>query len=121
MAVSLSVPFGVFRVIGIGYAARAASAWWPTERLLMEDVSCGFHPVETRAGTGHSVPPILIDRLVFLLARYLTYIGSPWPEGKLREGVEQFIREYPTPDSATEDAETPHDTPCNENDSRRQV
>jgi hypothetical protein len=31
------MPFGVFEIVGLEYAPRAARAWWPRERLLMED------------------------------------------------------------------------------------
>jgi hypothetical protein len=95
LAVSLNVPFGVFEVIGIDYARRAAQAWWPKERLLMEDVSCAFKPVNERARAGHQVAQLLIDRLVFLLSRYLDYAGSPWEEEQLRAALEQFIKETP--------------------------
>jgi hypothetical protein len=94
LAVSLGVPFGVFGVIGIKYARRAAGAWWPRERLLMEDVSCAFQPVATRAGAGQFVPPLQIDRLVFVLSRYLEYVGSPWAEEQLRDAVKRYILEY---------------------------
>ncbi len=104
MAVGLGVAFGVFGVIGIGYARRAARAWWPRERLLMEDVSCAFQPVISRAGAGRPVPQIHKDRLAFVLGRYLAYIGSPWPEERLREAIERFIAECPrdAPDEVAE-------------------
>jgi hypothetical protein len=107
MAVKCGVPFGVFGVIGIEYAPRAARAWWPKERLLMEDVSCAFQPIQTRAGSGHPVPQLLIDRFVFLSARYLAYIGSPWPEDRLRQAVAQFLCDYPKdiPESERRSAE----------------
>jgi hypothetical protein len=95
LAVSEDVPFGVFGIIGIAYARRAARAWWPKERLLMEDISCAFHPVAARAWEGQLVPPLLLDRLVFVLARYLAYVGPPWEEEEIREAVERFIREMP--------------------------
>jgi hypothetical protein len=95
MAVDLDVAFGVFGIIGIAYARRAARAWWPKERLLMEEVSCAFQPILTRACAGHLVPQIHIDRLVFLLSRYLDYVGSPWGTDQLREAIDQFIREVP--------------------------
>lgn len=91
----LNVPFGVFDVIGIEYAPRAARAWWPTERLLMEDVSCAFQPVWTRAGAGRPVPQLQIDRLVHVLDRYLVHVGSPWAEDQLREAVARFIQVCP--------------------------
>lgn len=104
MAVGLDVAFGVFGVIGIGYARRAARAWWPRERLLMEDVSCAFQPISSRAGAGQPVPQIHKDRLAFVLGRYLAHTGSPWPEEQLREAIERFIAECPrdAPDEAAE-------------------
>ncbi len=105
MAVKCHVPFGVFGIIGLEYADRAVRAWLPKERLLMEDVSCAFQPVQARAGSGHPVPQLLIDRLVFLLARYLAHVGAPWSEEQLRERVEQFLRDYPrdTPQGTVQD------------------
>ena len=97
-SVRLNVPFGVFGVIGIEHARRAARAWRPRERLLMEDVSCAFLPVWTSAAKGQPVPEILIGRLVFLLARYLAYVGPAWPEERIREAIERFIRECPRDD-----------------------
>ncbi len=107
MAVRLDVPFGVFGIIGIEHARRAARAWWPKERLLMEDVSCAYMPVQSRAGSAHAVPQLLIDRLVFLLARYLAYVRSPWSEAQLREAIARFLRDYPrsVPEDAEQDAE----------------
>lgn len=106
MAVRLDVPFGVFGIIGIEYARRAAWAWWPKERLLMEDVSCAYEPIRSRAGSTHPVPQLLIDRLVLLLARYLAYVRSPWPEAQLREAIARFLRDYPrnVPENVVEDA-----------------
>ncbi|MDR3633549.1 MAG: hypothetical protein P4L84_06915 [Isosphaeraceae bacterium] len=107
MAEGLNVPFGVFGVIGIGYARRAARALWPVERMLMEDVSCAFQPVWTRAGAGQRVPQIQIDRLVFVLGRYLAHVGTPWSEDQLQEAVKRFIQECPTEtsgDGAEQDA-----------------
>jgi len=95
LAVSQKVDFGVFGVLGIGYARRAARVWWPKERMLMEEVSCAFQPIQSRAGAGQMVPQIQRDRLMFVLARYLAYIGSPWDEEQLREAVDQFIRQAP--------------------------
>jgi hypothetical protein len=89
------IAFGVFGVIGIEYARRAARAWWPPERLLMEDVSCAFAPVANRAGAGIPVPQLQIDRLVFVLGRYLEYVGPPWPEEEIHAAVERYIREAP--------------------------
>jgi hypothetical protein len=94
-AARLDVAFGVFAVIGVGYTRRAARAWWPRERLLMEDVSCAFQLFSSRAGAGHPVPQIHKDRLAFVLGRYLAYIGSPWPEEQLHEAIERFIAECP--------------------------
>ena len=107
LSVSLNLKLGVFGIIGLKYARRAARAWWPTERLLMEDVSCAFQPIQARAGSGHPTPQLLIDRLVFLLARYLAYVGSPRPEEQLREAVARFLRDYPrdVPEGATEGTE----------------
>lgn len=71
----------------------------------MEDVSCAFHPVATRAGAGHPVPTIHLDRLAFVLGRYLAQVGSPWPEERLREAIERFIAECPRVTSDEEDAD----------------
>ena len=104
MAASLDVEFGVFAIIGIGYARRAAREWWPTERLLMEDVSCAFQLVRRRAGAGERVPQIQIERLAFLLSRYLASVGSPWKEEDLRDAIDRFIRDCP-PDGSYEAGE----------------
>ena len=103
LAVRLDVPFGVFGVIGIGYARRAARVWRPRERLLMEDVSCAFWPLHTRAGSGGPAPQVQKDRLAFLLGRYLTHEGTPWPDERVRDGIERFIADRPrdTPDEAS--------------------
>lgn len=85
------VPFGVFNIIGIEHAPRAARTRWPKERLLMEDVSCAFQPIENRASSGRFVSQFLIDRLVFLTARYLAYIRDPWSQEQLYEAVARFI------------------------------
>jgi hypothetical protein len=82
----------------IGYARRAARARWPPERMLMEVISCAFQPVETRAADGWPVPQIQIDRLVFVLDRYLAHVGSPWSEDERYEAVERFIRTCPRRD-----------------------
>ena len=95
LALGSDVAFGVFGVIGIEYARRAARAWWPPERLLMENVSCAFAPVATRAGAGRLVPQLQIDRLVFVLGRYLAYVGSPWSEEEIHAAVKRYIREAP--------------------------
>jgi hypothetical protein len=95
LAVGTGIPFGVFDIIGIDYSRRAARAWWPHERLLMEDVSFAFDPVNSRAGAGQWVTQIHKDRLVFVLRRYLAYVGAPWPEEQLREAIDRFIADCP--------------------------
>lgn len=107
MAAECDVAFGVFDIIGIEYARRAARAWWPKERLLMEDVSCAFFPVQERAGSAHPVPQILLDRLALLQARYLAYVGPAWPEERLRETIARYLRDHPraAPDSPPHGAE----------------
>lgn len=95
MAVAVDVAFGVFGVIGIEYASRAARVCWPRERLLMENVSCAFEPIWDRATRGQIVTQFHKDRLTFVLGGYLAYIGSAWPEARLREAIEQFIAECP--------------------------
>jgi hypothetical protein len=108
LAVEFDVPFGVFGIIGIAYARRAARAWWPKERLLMEDVSCAFQPIADRACRGQPISALLIDRLVFVLGRYLRYVGPTWPEEELREAMERYIREAPRediPDGQSPDAQ----------------
>jgi hypothetical protein len=85
--------FGIFQVIGLEYAARAARAWRPRELLLMEDVSLAFQGVWSRAMKGFSVPPIHIERTVLTLSRYLDYIGQPRDPEQIREAIEQFIQE----------------------------
>jgi|GEM_PF-3711998 len=107
MAVACDVAFGVFGIIGIEYARRAARAWWPKERLLMEDVSCAFLPVQERAGAAHPVPQIHLDRLTLLLARYLAYVGPAWPEEQLREAIARYLRDHPrdAPEPAPDGAE----------------
>jgi hypothetical protein len=95
LSVNMNMEFGVFGVIGIKYASRASRAWWPFERLLMEDVSCAFLPVSTLASKDQPVPGRDKDRLVFLLDQYLADIGSPWPKKQIASVVDKFIRECP--------------------------
>ncbi len=96
LAVDLDVDFGVFAIIGIECAPRAASAWRPRERLLMEDISCAFSPLSRRVTAREFVPPIHQERLVFLLGEYFAYIGAPRPETELRAALERYIEEAPT-------------------------
>lgn len=95
MAVSLDIEFGVFGIIGIECAHRAARAWLPRERLLMEYISFAYEPISSRARLGQWVPQIHKDRLVFLLDRYLAYVGKPREEEHLREALERLIAEFP--------------------------
>lgn len=55
-AVKLNLKLGVFEVIGTEYARRAARAWWPRERLLMEDVSFAFQLRSTLSGSTKLLP-----------------------------------------------------------------
>ncbi len=103
-AVDFEMPCGVFGIIGLEYARRAARAWWPKERLLMEDVSCAFQPLIDRMVDGRWVPQFHIDRLVIVLSQYLAYVGSAWPEEELRAAVARYIREAPR-DVASSEAE----------------
>jgi hypothetical protein len=93
LSVANGFPFGVFDMIGQEYARRAARAWWPIERLMMEDISFAMKPIEKRVWESRPVPQILVDRLVFLLDRYLSYVGPAWADEEIREAVAEYIRE----------------------------
>lgn len=95
MAVAMDITFGIFRLLGIEYAQRAAQAWRPHERLLMEDLSCAFQPIWDRAAADQSVPRIHKDRLAFLLIRYLAYVKTPWPQEQIDDAIERFIADCP--------------------------
>lgn len=93
LTVSTGIDMGVFGVLGIDYARRAARAWWPVERLIMEDISCAYEPVFSRADSDQFIPPMQIERLQLLLHHYLIYIGTPWSDERLQTAIEAFIAE----------------------------
>ena len=93
LTVRTGIDMGVFGILGMDYAPRAARACWPVERLIMEDVSCAFEPVFSRADSDQFIPPMQIERLQLLLHRYLSYIGSPWSEARLATAIDSFIAE----------------------------
>src|SRR5665213_3444866 len=52
MSFSLQITFGVFELLGLRYAKRAARAWRPRELFLMEDISMAFKLVEDQRERG---------------------------------------------------------------------
>jgi hypothetical protein len=91
MSAGVGVTFGVFEVIGLEHARRAARAWRPGEILLMEEVSLAFHEVEERVLEGGFLPAIHVDRLVMILGHYLDRIGRPRDEAEIREAVARYV------------------------------
>jgi len=90
----MQVPCGIFRLLGLPYARRAAHAWRPRELYLMEDISLAFHLVESQRHRAIMVEPIHIDRLVETLYRYLQYIGDLQTRAKVHELVNQYLDEH---------------------------
>ena len=66
------------------YAKRA---WWPFERLMMEDLSFAMDPIDRRIRDAQRIPEILIDRFVFLLGRNLGYVGAVWTAEEIRKAL----------------------------------
>src|SRR3954454_7980375 len=70
LAVSAQVPFGIFRVIGLRHAAKAARVWRPRHRVLMEEISLAYYLVDQQRARCILVEPQHVDRLVELLFLY---------------------------------------------------
>ena len=85
------IPYHIFGVIGTNFVRRALRAWWPHERLLMEDVSLAFFPIYQLTGTGKYIPQYFRDRLVMVLRRYLHYVGAKWSDDQIRAALEKYI------------------------------
>lgn len=93
LSVSQNMRFGIFAVIGLKYAHRAARTTMPRELLLMEEISFAFNGVWRRASEGRQVPSIHVERTVQTLSNYFEYLGEDRDPGDIRKMVEEYIRE----------------------------
>jgi hypothetical protein len=108
LAVSAQVPFGIFRVIGLKHAAKAAGAWRPRHRFLMEELSLAYYLVEQQRQRCILVEPQHVDRFVELLFQYFRYVGEPVPKTEVYATVMRYLEENSAPDAMlAEDANRP--------------
>lgn len=92
-------PAGVFTLVGKDYVRRAARAWRPRERFLMEDLSLAFLDLEHHRQRGLRIDSIRFNRLVATLARYYAYHGETRTEGEVRALLQRYLDEHSVPES----------------------
>lgn len=95
----LQTRFGIFKLLGLEIAARAAQAWRPAAINLMQDVALAFNIVEEQRHRGIIVEQQDIDRLVFLLHRLLPYLGRKCTLPYVYDLVQQYLIEHSDPEA----------------------
>jgi hypothetical protein len=90
---STNCEFGVFQILGLDEARRAARIWSPVTRLITWDVSLAFGLVEKQRQSGEIVSNLNVTRLVETLYAYFKSVGRPQTRETLRAKVERFIEE----------------------------
>jgi hypothetical protein len=99
MSAGLNCEFGVFQVLGLDEARRAASIWSPVTRLITHEVSLAFMLVEEQRRTGEIVSGHNIARLVETLYAYFRSVGRPQSRESLQTQVEKYLREHSLADA----------------------
>lgn len=90
MSAGLDVEFGVFQILGLDEARRAACIWSPIARLITHEASLAFMLIEKQRQGGEIVSGQNIARLVETLHAYFRSMGRP----KLRESLQAQIEKY---------------------------
>ena len=108
LAVSEKMPFGIFQVIGLRHAAKAARAWRPRHRFLMEEISLAYYLVEQQRARCILVEAEHVDRLVELLFQYFCTGGESLAKADVHATVVRYLDEHSAPDAMTaEEANRP--------------
>src|SRR5438105_14541297 len=76
LATNCETASGIFDLIGLQYARRAARTWRPRGLLLMEDLSLAFEMVEHQRNRGILVEDDDVERLVELLYAFFPFVGA---------------------------------------------
>jgi len=85
--------FGVFQILELEEARRAAHIWSPATRLITWEVSLAFGLVEKQRQSGEIVSNLNVTRLVETLYAYFKSVGRSKTRESLRAKVERFIDE----------------------------
>jgi hypothetical protein len=93
LTVSQGIQLGVFQILGANYAAKAKQAWWPSELLLMEDVSLVFFELEQRVTASIYVAPVHIQRLAIVLCRYCAYHNDHQTEAYFEAKIDEYCKD----------------------------
>lgn len=91
--------FGVFQILGLAEAHRAACIWSPATRLITQEVSMAFDLVEKQRTTGEIVSGHNISRLAETLFAYFRSVGRSKTRESLIKQIEKYIEEHSLPDS----------------------
>ena len=91
--------FGVFGILGLDEARRAASVWSPITRLITHEVSLAFDLVEKQRTTGEIVSGHNVARLAETLYAYFRSIGLPRTRESLVEQIQKYVAEHSLPDA----------------------
>ena len=94
---SCGLLFGVFALLGEEEARRAARAWRPRTRLIMEEVSLAFHLVEEQRLIGEIVSRVNVKRLVATLDAYFASAGRRRSPTEVRRLVDLYLAEHSLP------------------------
>ena len=110
MSTNLTLRFGIFEILGLNAAERAALAWRPGELQLMEEISLAFDCIEEHRMRGVVIDPSDHERLIHVLAQYFVYLKQPRTKAALRELVDAYLaaNSVPDPDQCIEEVTVDH-------------
>lgn len=99
MSAGLACEFGVFQILGLDEARRAACIWSPITRLITHEVSLAFMLLEKQRQSGEIVSGLNIARLVETLSAYFRSVGRPHSHETLHAQLEKYLREHSLSDA----------------------
>jgi hypothetical protein len=99
LGASCDLELGVFQILGVDEARRAACIWSPKARLICEEVALAFRLVERQRLTGEIVSGHNTSRLTEALFAYFTSMGRRKPRDEIRRQIDAFLGERALPDA----------------------
>lgn len=99
MGATCDLELGVFQILGVDEAHRAAPIWWPPTRLITEEVAIAFGLVEKQRQSGEIVSGHNVTRLVETLHAYFLSVGRPRSRDEISRQIDAFLGEHSLPDA----------------------
>ncbi|MEX2173810.1 MAG: hypothetical protein WD872_05570 [Pirellulaceae bacterium] len=99
LSASCNMEMGIFALLGKAEAHRAAGAWRPRTRLVMEEVSLAFHLVDQQRLLGEIVSRTNIERLAVTLQAYFASSGQPRALADIARMIDEFLADNSLPDA----------------------